>query len=161
MKKLKAFTLIEILVAMLVGSFVILLALELITYQGKSRSQFDDKQDILAFEIALKILRGDIDASMKSADGSKNVELLINDNSTVSLNLNKPMYFQGMQNIEIAKVEWVFSNNAVTRSINDDLIPLNINNKSMKHSLEKLQDNVFYLKSQSADRKFASVLDLR
>jgi prepilin-type N-terminal cleavage/methylation domain-containing protein len=161
MKKLKAFTLIEILVAMLVGSFVILLALELITYQGKSQSQFDDKQDILAFEIALKILRGDIDASMKSADGSKNVELLINDNSTVSLNLNKPMYFQGMQNIEIAKVEWVFSYNAVTRSINDDLIPLNINNKSMKHSLEKLQDNVFYLKSQSADRKFASVLDLR
>jgi hypothetical protein len=66
-----------------------------------------------------------------------------------------------MQNIEIAKVEWFFSNNAVTRSINDDLIPLNINNKSMKHSLEKLQDNVFYLKSQSADRKFASVLDLR
>ena len=63
MKKLKAFTLIEILVAMLVGSFVILLTTELISYQGKSRSQFDDGQQRLAFEIALKTLRGDINAS--------------------------------------------------------------------------------------------------
>jgi prepilin-type N-terminal cleavage/methylation domain-containing protein len=62
MKKLKAFTLIEILVAMLVGSFVILMATELISYQGKSRSQLDDKQQMLAFEIALKTLRGDFKA---------------------------------------------------------------------------------------------------
>ena len=64
MKKLKAFTLIEILVAMMVGSFVILLTTELISYQGKSRSQFDYEQQILAFEIALKTLQGDINASL-------------------------------------------------------------------------------------------------
>ena len=83
MKKLKAFTLIEILVAMLVGSFVILMATELISHQGKSRSQLDDKQQMLAFEIVLKTLRGDINASMKSADGRKNVVWSSDKNSSV------------------------------------------------------------------------------
>lgn len=161
MKKLKAFTLIEILVAMLVGSFVILLATELISYQGKSRSQFDDKQQMLAFEIALKTLSGDINASMKSADGKKNVVWSLDKNSSVALKLNKPVYSKGSQNIEIVTVSWAFSENSVSRSINDDPIPLNIKIKSMTHRLEKLQDDVFYLKSQSADRKFASVIDLR
>ena len=161
MKKLKAFTLIEILVAMLVGSFVILLATELISYQGKSRSQFSDEQQMLAFEIALKTLRGDINASLKSADGSKNVSVVSDNNSSVTLNLNKPVYSRGQQNIEIVEVSWIFSDNSVTRSINDDLIPLNIKTEPMTHRLEKLQDDIFYFKSKSSDRKFASVLDLR
>ena len=161
MKKLKAFTLIEILVAMLVASFVILLTAELISYQGKSRSQFDDEQQMLAFEIALKTLRGDINASMKSADGRKNVSVVSDDNSSVKLDLNKLVYARGQQNIEIVTVSWVFSDISVTRSINNDLIPLNIKFKPMTHRLEKLQDDVFYLKSQSKDRKFASVIDLR
>ena len=161
MKKLKAFTLIEILVAMMVGSFVILLTTALISYQGKSQSQLDDEQQILAFEIALKTLRGDIKASMKSADGRKNVSVVSDDNSSVTLSLKKPVFSRGKQNIEIVKVSWVFSDNSVTRSINDDLIPLNIKTKSMTHRVEKLQDDVFYFKSKNADRKFASVLDLR
>ena len=161
MKKPKAFTLIEILVAMLVGSFVILLATELISYQGKSRSQLDDKQQILAFEIALKTLRGDINASMKSADGRKNVVWSFDNNSSVKLKLNKPVYSKGLQNLEVVTILWLFSENSVTRSINDDLIPLNIEFKPMTHTLETLQDDVFYLKSQSKDLKFASVIDLR
>ncbi len=161
MKKLKAFTLIEILVAMLVGSFVILLTTEVISYQGKSRSQFDNAQQILAFEIALKTLRGDINASMKTADGRKNVSVVSDDNSYVTLSLNKPVYSRGQQNIEIVTVSWVFSDSSVTRSVNNDLNPLNIKTEHMTYRLEKLQDNVFYFKSKSADRKFASVLDLR
>jgi len=161
MKKLKAFTLIEILVAMLVGSLVILLTTELISYQGKSRSQFDDEQQMLAFEIALKTLRGDINASMKSADGRKNVSVVSDDNSSVKLDLNKLVYSRGQQNIEIVTVSWVFSDSLVTRSINNDLRPLNIKTEPMTHRLEKLQDDVFYFKSKSADRNFASVLDLR
>ena len=146
MKKLKAFTLIEILVAMLVGSFVILVTTELISYQGKSRSQFDDEQQILAFEIALKTLRGDINASMKSADGRKNVSVVSDDNSSVTLSLYKPVYSRGQQNIEIVTISWVFSDSSVTRSINNDLIPLNIKTEPMTHRLEKLQDDVFYFK---------------
>ena len=161
MKKLKAFTLIEILVAMLVGSFVIVMATELISYQGKSRSQLDDKQQMLAFEISLKTLRGDINASMKSADGRKNIVWSSDSNSSVTLKLNKPVYSKGVENLDIVTILWVFSNNSVTRSINDDPIPLNIKFKPMTHKLEKLQDNVFYLQSQSKDRKFASVIDLR
>ena len=161
MKKLKAFTLIEILVAMLVGSFVILMATELISHQGQSRSQLDDKQKMLAFEIALKTLRGDINAAMKSADGRKNVVWSSDNNSSVTLKLHKPVYSKGLQNLEIVTVLWVFSSNSVMRSINDDPIPLNIKFKPMTHRLEKLQDNVFYLQSQSKDRKFASVIDLR
>ena len=146
---------------MLVGSFVILLAMELISYQGKSRSQFSDEQQMLAFEIALKTLRGDINASLKSADGSKNVSVVSDNNSSVTLNLNKPDYSRGQQNIEIVEASWIFSDNSVTRSINDDLIPLNIKTEPMTHRLEKLQDDIFYFKSKSSDRKFASVLDLR
>ena len=161
MKKLKAFTLIEILVAMLVGSFVILMATELISYQGQSRSQLDDKQQMLAFEIALKTLRGDINAAMKSADGRKNVVWSSDNNSSVTLKLNKLVYSKGLQNLETVTILWVFSDNSVTRSINDDPIPLNIEFKPMTHRLEILQDDVFYLKSQSKDLKFASVIDLR
>ena len=161
MKKLKAFTLIEILVAMLVGSFVIVMATELISYQGKSQSQFDDKQQMLAFEIALKTLRGDINASMKSADGRKNIVWSSDSNSSVTLKLNKPVYSKGVENLDIVTILWVFSDNSVTRSINDDPIPLNIKFKPMTPRLEKLQDNVLYLQSQSKDRKFASVIDLR
>ena len=161
MKKLKAFTLIEILVAMLVGSFVIVLTTELISYQGKSQSQFDDEQQILVYEIALKTLRGDIKASLKSAAGKKNVSMAADNNSSVTLNLNKPVYSRGQQNIEIVKVSWVFSDNSVVRSINDDRIPLVIKTKPMVHRLEKLQESVFYLKSKSDNREFASVLDLR
>ena len=161
MKKIKAFTLIEILVAMLVGSLVILLTTELISYQGKSRSQFDDEQQMLSFEIALKTLRGDINASMKSADGRKNVSVVSDSKLSVKLNLSKPVYSRGQQNIEIVKVSWVFSDNSVARSINDDRIPLVIRTKPMVHRLEKLQENVFYLKSKSDNREFASVLDLR
>ncbi len=54
MKQIKAFTLIEILVAMLVGSFAVILASDLISNQTKSRSQFKDNQQTLEFEIALK-----------------------------------------------------------------------------------------------------------
>ena len=160
-KKLKAFTLIEILVAMLVGSFVIVLTTELISYQGKSQSQLDDGQQILAYEIALKTLRGDINTSLKSADGRKNVSVVSDNKLSVILNLNKPVYSRGQQNIEIVKVSWVFSDNSVVRSINDDRIPLVIKTKPMVHRLEKLQENVFYLKSKSDNREFASVLDLR
>ena len=161
MKKLKAFTLIEILVAMLVGSFVIVLTTELISYQGKSQSQLDDGQQMLAYEIALKTLRGDINTSLKSADGRKNVSVVSDNKLSVTLNLNKPVYSRGQQNIEIVKVSWVFSDNSVVRSINDDRIPLVIKTKPMVHRLEKLQENVFYLKSKSENREFASVLDLR
>ena len=161
MKKLKAFTLIEILVAMLVGSFVIVLTTELISYQGKSQSHLDDGQQMLAYEIALKTLRGDINTSLKSADGRKNVSVVSDNNLSVTLNLNKPVYSRGQQNIEIVKVSWVFSDNSVVRSINDDQIPLNIQTDTMVHRLEKLQENVFYLKSKSDNREFASVLDLR
>ena len=161
MKKLKAFTIIEILVAMLVGSFVIVLTTELISYQGKSQSQLDDGQQMLAYEIALKTLRGDINTSLKSADGRKNVSVVSDNNLSVILNLNKPVYSRGQQNIEIVKVSWVFSDNSVVRSINDDRIPLVIKTKPMLHRLEKLQENVFYLKSKSDNREFASVLDLR
>lgn len=161
MKKLKAFTLIEILVAMLVGSFVIVLTTELISYQGKSQSQLDDGQQMLAYEIALKTLRGDINTSLKSADGRKNVSVVSDNKLSIKLNLNKPVYSRGQQNIEIVKVSWVFSDNSVVRSINDDRIPLVIKTKPMVHRLEKLQENVFYLKSKSDNREFASVLDLR
>ena len=161
MKKLKAFTLIEILVAMLVGSFVIVLTTELISYQSKSQSQLDDEQQMLAYEIALKTLRGDINTSLKSADGRKNVSVVSDNKLSVTLNLNKPVYSRGQQNIEIVKVSWVFSDNSVVRSINDDRIPLVIKTKPMVHRLEKLQENVFYLKSKSDNREFASVLDLR
>ena len=161
MKKLKAFTLIEILVAMLVGSFVIVLTTELISYQGKSQSQLDDGQQMLAYEIALKTLRGDINTSLKSADGRKNVSVVSDNKLSVKLNLNKPVYSRGQQNIEIVKVSWVFSDNSVVRSINDDRIPLVIKTKPMVHRLEKLQESVFYLKSKSDNREFASVLDLR
>ena len=82
-------------------------------------------------------------------------------NSSVTLKLNKPVYSKGLQNLEIVTVLWVFSSNSIMRSINDDPIPLNIKFKPMTHRLEKLQDNVFYLQSQSKDRKFASVIDLR
>ena len=160
-KKLKAFTLIEILVAMLVGSFVIVLTTELISYQGKSQSQLDDGQQMLAYEIALKTLRGDINTSLKSADGRKTVSVVSDNKLSVILNLNKPVYSRGQQNIEIVKVSWVFSDNSVVRSINDDRIPLVIKTKPMLHRLEKLQENVFYLKSKSDNREFASVLDLR
>ena len=111
-KKLKAFTLIEILVAMLVGSFVIVLTTELISYQGKSQSQLDDGQQMLAYEIALKTLRGDINTSLKSADGRKNVSVVSDNKLSVKLNLNKPVYSRGQQNIEIVKVSWVFSDNS-------------------------------------------------
>lgn len=161
MKKLKAFTIIEILVAMLVGSFVIVMTTELISYQGKSQSQLDDGQQMLAYEIALKTLRGDINTSLKSADGRKNVSVVSDNKLSVKLNLNKPVYSRGQQNIEIVKVSWVFSDNSVVRSINDDRIPLVIKTKPMVHRLEKLQENVFYLKSKSDNREFASVLDLR
>ena len=161
MKKLKAFTLIEILVAMLVGSFVIVLTTELISYQGKSQSHLDDGQQMLAYEIALKTLRGDINTSLKSADGRKNVLVFSDNKLSVKLNLSKPVYSRGQQNIEIVKVSWVFSDNSVVRSINDDRIPLVIKTKPMLHRLEKLQENVFYLKSKSDNREFASVLDLR
>ena len=126
MKKLKAFTLIEILVAMLVGSFVIVLTTELISYQGKSQSKLDDGQQMLAYEIALKTLRGDINTSLKSANGRKNVSVVSDNKLSVTLNLNKPVYSRGQQNIEIVKISWVFSDNSVVRSINDDQIPLNI-----------------------------------
>ena len=98
---------------------------------------------------------------MKSADGRKNVVWPSDNNSSVTLKLNKPVYSKGLQNLEIVTVLWVFSSNSVMRSINDDPIPLNIKFKPMTHRLEKLQDNVFYLQSQSKDRKFASVIDLR
>ncbi len=58
-------------------------------------------------------------------------------------------------------MSWVFSDNSVVRSINDDWIPLVIKTKPMVHRLEKLQENVFYLKSKSDNHEFASVLDLR
>jgi len=161
MKKLKAFTFIEILVAMLVGSFVIVMTTELISYQGKSQSQLDDGQQMLAYEIALKTLRGDINTSLKSADGRKNVSVVSDNKLSITLNLNKPVYSRGQQNIEIVKVSWVFSDNSVVRSINDDRIPLVIKTKPMVHRLEKLQESVFYLKSKSDNREFASVLDLR
>ena len=146
---------------MLVGSFVILLTTELISYQGKSQSQLDDGQQMLAYEIALKTLRGDINTSLKSADGRKNVSVVSDNKLSVKLNLSKPVYSRGQQNIEIVKVSWVFSDNSVVRSINDDRIPLVIKTKPMVHRLEKLQENVFYLKSKSDNREFASVLDLR
>ncbi len=47
------------------------------------------------------------------------------------------------------------------RSINNDDKPLIIKTKQMEYRLEKLQDNVFYFSSESADNNFASVLDLR
>jgi len=107
MKKQKAFTLIEILVAMLVGSFVVLLTTELISYQGQSRSQFDDEQQMLAFEIALKTLRGDINASMKSADGRKNVSVVSDDNSSNSTTLfAMPIVKQSAEDIFFASIAY-------------------------------------------------------
>jgi hypothetical protein len=115
----------------------------------------------LEFEAALKILRSDIEASVKSADGTKNVNFVLDESSGITLNLKKLVYSAGTQNIEVVSVSWVFSKNSVVRSINNDDKPLIIRTKQMEYRLEGLQDNVFYFSSESADNNFASVLDLR
>jgi len=161
MKQIRAFTLIEILVAMLVGSFAVLLASDLISNQTIARSQFKDNHMTLEFEAALKILRSDIEASVKSADGTKNVNFVLDESSGITLSLKKPVYSAGTQNIEVVSVSWAFSKNSVVRSINNDDKPLIIRTKQMEYRLEELQDNVFYFSSESADNNFASVLDLR
>ena len=63
--------------------------------------------------------------------------------------------------INLVNVNWKFTETEVLRQISSDLYPLKIVSTNMKHTLEEINENVFYLSSKIGENYKNLILDTR
>ena len=85
---------------------------------------------------------------------------MVNTNE-IQIILTKPIVIPDNRMIKLVNVNWKFSDTEVLRQISSDLYPLKIVSTNMKHNLERISENVYYLSSKIGENYKNLILDTR
>ena len=161
MKRILGFTLLEVLVAIAVAAMVISISSNLFSNLISIRASASEENLSLKYELFLRLLRSDLETTTKNTDGYKNVKISLINTNEIQIKLTKPIVIPNSRMINLINVNWKFTETEVLRQISSDLYPLKIVSTNMKHNLERISDNVYYLSSQIGGNYKNLILDTR
>ena len=161
MKRILGFTLLEVLVAIAVAAMVISISSSLFSNLISIRASASEQNLSLKYELFLRLLRSDLETTTKNTDGNKNVKINLVKTNEIQIILTKPIVIPDTRMIKLVNVNWNFSDTEVLRQISSDLYPLKIVSTNMKHTLEEINENVFYLSSKIGENYKNLILDTR
>jgi prepilin-type N-terminal cleavage/methylation domain-containing protein len=160
-KRILGFTLLEVLVAIAVAAIVISISSSLFSNLISIRASASEQNLSLKYELFLRLLRSDLETTTKNTDGNKNVKINLVNTNEIQIILTKPIVIPDTRMIKLVNVNWKFSDSEVLRQISSDLYPLKIVSTNMKHTLEEINENVFYLSSKIGENYKNLILDTR
>ena len=161
MKRILGFTLLEVLVAIAVAAIVISISSSLFSNLISIRASASEQNLSLKYELFLRLLRSDLETTTKNTDGNKNIKINLVNTNEIQIILTKPIVIPDTRMIKLVNVNWKFSDSEVLRQISSDLYPLKIVSTNMKHTLEEINENVFYLSSKIGENYKNLILDTR
>ena len=161
MKRILGFTLLEVLVAIAVAAMVISISSSLFSNLISIRASASEQNLSLKYELFLRLLRSDLETTTKNTDGNKNVKINLVNTNEIQIILTKPIVIPDTRMIKLVNVNWKLSDTEVLRQISSDLYPLKIVSTNMKHTLEEINENVFYLSSKVGENYKNLILDTR
>jgi len=160
-KRILGFTLLEVLVAIAVAAIVISISSSLFSNLISIRASASEQNLSLKYELFLRLLRSDLETTTKNTDGNKNIKINLVNTNEIQIILTKPIVIPDTRMIKLVNVNWKFSDSEVLRQISSDLYPLKIVSTNMKHTLEEINENVFYLSSKIGENYKNLILDTR
>jgi prepilin-type N-terminal cleavage/methylation domain-containing protein len=160
-KRVFGFTLLEVLVAIAVAAMIISISSSLLTNLVNIRSTASEQNMNLKYELFLKLLNGDLEATTITPNGVKNIMINFENDNEIRIELMKPIIDPETRMIEIVRVMWLFTDKEVSRKIGTDLFPLKFVYLQMEHKIEEISENVYYLTSRIGDSYKNLILDIR
>jgi prepilin-type N-terminal cleavage/methylation domain-containing protein len=161
LSKLKGFTLLEILVALIICALVVVLTSELLLHAKERRIRVTSAATAISFELALARLRGDVSAATHARRGNKNVQISSPSDDVIKISLFRLAFMPSKSRVGMVQVEWTFEPSGVSRSISEDIKPVKVDVSASEHRIQKVESNVYYLISKVNDVEFAQIVDLR
>ena len=146
MTMLRAFSLLEILVALLIGASLMSVAGSLFGHVLDYRQHSDTTRAAIAQDIALQLLAADIDNSIAGLPPRPAIEITQTTQGGHRIALKKNTYAQGIVNIAIRDIVWTIEPDRITRSVTGGTNPMIIATGAFRSEITPIKTQAYHLK---------------
>lgn len=146
---LRAFSLLEILVALLVGASLMSVAGSLIGHVLDYRQHADATRSTIAHDMALQLLAADIDNSLAGLPPSPAIAITQLPQGGHRIALKKNTYAQGIVNIALRDIVWTLEPDKITRSVTGGTDPVIVATGTFRSDITPIQTVAYHLRLDS------------
>ncbi len=143
---LRAFSLLEILVALLVGASLMSVSGSLFGHVLVHRQNSDETRTAIAQDIALQLLAADVDNSIAGLEPKPAIEVNQLPQGGHRIALKKNTYVQGIVNITLHDIVWTFEPDRITRSVTGGTNPVIMAMGAFRSKITPIKKQAYHLR---------------
>lgn len=156
--KVRAFSLIEVLTALVIAASLMTLSGSMFRNVLDHRVQSDATRNDIATELALQLLAADIDNSLGQLGLPSAVKIRQLQDRGFEFVFKKYGYAQGILNIQTFNILWRFDGTTITRSLTGGTDPVIIAKGNYDISLNRIDTRAIQLELTTKKRKRSIIL---